>query len=117
MARMNETEKRDARAIAVYRWAIGYEGDRFVARDIPEYSNSSINNQAIRLLVIRDLIMKVSGSIGAQAYKLKRVIPIETCLDIPGKGSDPTITHYYVAPSVANEIPTADNLQQYAITK
>ena len=117
MARINETEKRNDRAKEIYRWAIGYEGDRFVARDIPGYSNSSINNQAIRLIVSRDLIMKVPGSIRAQAYKVKRVVPIDDCLEIPSKGSDPTITHYYVFPSVACAIPTADNLQDYAITK
>ena len=115
MARMNETEKRDARAIEIYRWAIGYEGDRFVARDIPGYSNSSTNNQSIRLLVARSLIVKVSGSVGAQAYKVKRVIPIEACLDIPTSEIDPNINRYTVAPSVACEYATADNLQDYAI--
>ena len=114
---MNETEKRDTRAIEIYKWCLNRpeQNDRFAARDVNEDSKSLTNIQAMRLLIARGLIMSGNYLGGSRSYKLKKVVPIEGCLDIPTSEIDPNIKRYRVFPSVACAIPTADNLQDYEI--
>ena len=113
--RIDEKEKIEARAIEIYKWCLDRPDDRFAARDVNEDSRSSVNIQAMRLLVDRGLIGSKNYIGGSRSYKLKKVVPIEGCLDIPTSEIDPNIKRYRVAPSVACEIPTAANLQDYAI--
>jgi len=115
MDRLAETARRNARAIEIYKWCLDRPNDRFAARDVNEDSQSLVNIQAMRLLIARGLIMPGNYLGGSRSYKLKKVVPIETCLAIPASEIDPNIKRYTVAPSVACEIPTADNLQDYAI--
>ena len=115
--RIDETGKRNARAIEIYKWCLDRPdpNDRFAARDANEDSKSLVNIQAMRLLIARGLIMPGNYLGGSRSYKLKKVVPIEGCLDIPTSEIDPNIKRYRVFPSVAREYATADNLQDYAI--
>ena len=117
MDRLAETKRRNTRAIEIYKWCLDRPdpNDRFAARDVNEDSKSLTNIQAMRLLIARGLIMSGNYIGGSRSYKLKKVIPIEGCLDIPTSEIDPNIKRYRVAPSVACEIPTAANLQDYSI--
>jgi len=115
--RIDETERRNTRAIEIYKWCLDRPNDRFAARDVNDDSKSLTNIQAMRLLVARGLIMPGNYLGGSRSYKLKKVVPIEGCLDIPIGEIDPNIKRYRVASSVACEIPTADDLQDYAITQ
>ena len=116
MDTLAETARRNVRAREIYEWFLSRPDIEFRARDVSKEFRSLANIQAMRLLVSHGLIIVVSRN-GLNTYKLKRIAPIETCLDIPLTQVDPTIKRYRVAPSVACEIPTADNLEDYAITK
>ena len=115
--RIDEKGKIDARAIEIYKWCLDRPepNDRFAARDVNEDSKSLTNIQAMRLLIARGLIMPGNYIGGSRSYKLKKIVPIEGCLDIPTSEIDPNIKRYRVFPSVACAMPTADNLQDYAI--
>jgi len=115
MDRLAETARRETRAIEIYKWCLDRPDDRFAARDVNEDSQSLVNIQAMRLLIARGLIMPGNYLGGSRSYRLKKVVPIEGCLDIPIGEIDPNIKRYRVAPSVACEYATADNLQDYAI--
>ena len=117
MDRLAETKRRETRAIEIYKWCLDRPdpNDRFAARDVNEDSKSLTNIQAMRLLIARGLIVSGNYIGGSRSYKLKKIVPIEGCLDIPTSEIDPNIKRYWVAPSVACEIPTAPNLQDYAI--
>ena len=116
MDRLAETARRNVRAREIYEWFLSRPDVEFRARDVSKEFRSLVNIQAMRLLVDQGLILAVSRN-GLNKYKLKRIAPIETCLDIPLTRADPTIKRYRVFPSVACEMPTADNLEDYAITK
>ena len=117
MDKLGEMKRHHDRAIEIYKWCLDRPdpNDRFAARDTHEDSRSLVNIQAMRLLVARGLIMPGNYLGGSRSYKLKKVVPIEGCLDIPTSEIDPSIKRYRVFPSVACAIPTADNLQDYAI--
>ena len=111
-----ETARRNVRAREIYEWFLDRPDIEFRARDVSKEFRSLANIQAMRLLVSQGLIITVSRN-GLNKYKLKRIAPIETFLDIPIAMIDPSIKRYTVAPSVACEYSTADNLEDYAITK
>lgn len=116
MDKLGETKRHQDRAIEIYKWCLDHPDIKFLARDAHNDSKSTVNIQAMNLLIDRGLITSVNTS-GIRKYKLKRIAPIETCLDIPIAMIDPTIKRYRVFPSVACAIPTDPNLEQYAITK
>ena len=116
MDKLGEMKRHHDRAIEIYKWCLDRPDVKFYARDVNSDSKSTVNIQAMNLLIARGLIIAINCS-GRRTYKLKKILPIETCLDIPIAQIDPTIKRYRVAPSVACEYATADNLQDYAITK
>lgn len=113
MDRLAETARRNVRAREIYGWFLDRPDLKFRARDVSKEFKTLCNIQAMRLLIDHGLIIAIACS-GLSYYKLNRVAPIDTCLD-DIKKIDPTITRYFVAPSVACEYAKSDDLQKYAI--
>ena len=116
MAELERKIPRDERAIEIYQWCLDRPDRKFFAREVGGYFPSATNVRAMRMLVDRGLIVEMDCNVSPRVYRLKSVVSIESCLDSPSKELGPPVTRYRVAPSVAGEYSTSDNLQNFAIT-
>lgn len=70
----------EARAIAVYEWAIA-QGEYFLAKDVPDRAIVSVEGAAIKMLIDRGLIAR-SGNYRPVRYRILRVVEPKDCLEI-----------------------------------
>lgn len=69
------------RAIEIYKWVCDREVSLFIAAEIPGWSPSMLNKRALAALVQRGLV--VMKDTRPRVYKLGRMAPVESCLEIP----------------------------------
>lgn len=70
----------EARAIAIYEWAI-VQGEYFFTKDAPGKVNISVEGAAVAMLVDRGLIAR-SGNYRPVRYRILRIVAPKDCLEI-----------------------------------